>query len=113
MATGQVNRVASSRGACMNKTHELSRIPNAEKALIFVIFSMLLVVRLLVTIRLSQLGVFEQYNVFFDADPNQYVSAISDGWSFGRSVHPAFALLLNVPTRALDFFFVFLVVIIF
>ncbi|MER2512182.1 MAG: hypothetical protein ABTQ25_07145 [Nitrosomonas ureae] len=103
MATGQVNRVASSHGACMNKTPELPRIPNAEKALIFVIFSMLFVIRLFVTARLSQLGVFEQYNVFFDADPNQYVSAISDGWSFGRSVHPAFALLLNVPTRALDF----------
>jgi len=74
-----------------------------EKALIFTILFIFLMLKIAVSFYLNRIGVFAQYNVFFDADPNQYVSAISNGWGFGRDVHPAFGLLLNVPVRALNY----------
>lgn len=75
----------------------------SEKTLIFTVLSVLLILRISISFHLNRIGVFDQYNVFFDADPNQYVSATANGWGFARQVHPAFALLLNVPVRALDY----------
>lgn len=60
------------------------------------------VAQLLAAFHLNGLQAFDQYNLFFDADSNQYVSAVAHGWSFNRAVHPGFALLFNVPTRAFD-----------
>lgn len=81
---------------CKNTSH-------AEKKLVFSFLFILLIIQISVSFHLNRIGVFDQYNVFFDADPNQYVSAISNGWGFGRHVHPAVALMLNVPVRALDY----------
>lgn len=58
--------------------------------------------QLAVSLHLHALQAFDQYNLFFDADSNQYVSAVAHGWSFNRVIHPGFGLLFNVPTRALD-----------
>ena len=51
---------------------------------------------------LGDLGALQQYNVFFDADTNQYLSAFGDGWSFNRQIHPGIALFFNLPLRAVD-----------
>ncbi len=56
---------------------------------------------LFTTIQLHQLQAFAQYNVFFDADSNQYISAVAHGWSFNRTLHPGYALFFNVPVRFL------------
>lgn len=51
---------------------------------------------------LDALQAFDQYNLFFEADCIDYVSAVANGWSFTRSIHPGFALFVNVPIRAVD-----------
>lgn len=98
VATTEVTSAIQRKGSNLYKN-----ISTAEKSLIFTILSILLIIKIAASFYLNRIGVFDQYNVFFDADPNQYVSAISNGWGFGRDVHPAFGLLLNVPVRALDY----------
>ncbi|MEJ6007953.1 hypothetical protein WG899_20575 [Paucibacter sp. AS339] len=87
----------------MSENFEELRLKKLEFLLILIISVLLLGFRVYVASNLRQLGVFDQYNVFFDSDPNQYVSAISGGWGFGRSIHPAFALLINIPVRVFDY----------
>ncbi|MDH4037479.1 MAG: hypothetical protein OEX18_05925 [Candidatus Krumholzibacteria bacterium] len=53
--------------------------------------------------RLDRLEVFEQYNVVFQADPNDRISAMSHGWgSSGRNVaHPNLATFTSPFVRAI------------
>lgn len=74
-----------------------------EISAVAVFLAALLAVRIGLALHLSDLGVFEQYNVLFDADPNQYVSAIANGSNFARIIHPGFALLLNAPIRWIEY----------
>ena len=59
--------------------------------------------QLALTLHLAALGAFEQYNLFFDADSNQYLAVIAHGWGVIRGPHPGFALLINLPLRALEY----------
>lgn len=76
---------------------------NLEKTAIVAILVFMLGFRLAMAFHLNRIGLYEKFDVLMDTDPNLYVGAISHGWSFGREVHPAFGLLFNVPTRAIDF----------
>lgn len=53
--------------------------------------------------RWRALGVFDQYNVLFDADPNQRLGCFAHGWQQeGRSIqHPNLCNFINPPVRAL------------
>jgi len=58
---------------------------------------------------LSRHGVFDQYNVMFDADSNMRLSMISNGWPNEGMTHPLLHLLFSIPIRIIvnitDFFF--------
>lgn len=49
----------------------------------------------------SSYGVFDQYNVIFDADPNTWKSYFANGWSVGGFTHPLLAYYFSVPLRAI------------
>lgn len=74
-----------------------------ELALVLVFLATLCGIRINMGHDLYRIKAFDQYNIFFDADPIQYVIALSDGWGFGRTVHPGFGLMFNLPIRALAF----------
>lgn len=82
--------------------NRLSKPSTLEKWVVVSLLGVLFVFRLITSIYLSELGVIAQYDIFFDSDPIHYISAISNGWSFGRTVHPGIALLFNVPARIFD-----------
>ena len=74
----------------------------AEWALVLGLLGLVFALQFAATWHLTALAAFDQYNLFFDADSNQYISAVAHGWSFNRAIHPGFALLFNVPARAID-----------
>jgi hypothetical protein len=74
----------------------------AERVGAAAFLSVVFFLQLWAAFHLSALAAFDQYNLFFDADANQYVSAVANGWSFNREIHPGFALFINVPLRAVD-----------
>lgn len=49
----------------------------------------------------SSYGVFDQYNVIFDADPNSWKSIFANGWSVGGFGHPLLVYFFSVPIRAI------------
>ena len=54
-----------------------------------------------IALRLDALGVFGQYNVLFDADPNIRLDSFANGWVDRSFIHPNLANFLNPPIRAL------------
>ena len=80
-----------------------SKADKFEAVAVIALLLLLSITQWCLALKLQRLGVFNQYDVFFDADPNQYVSAIADGSDYGRLIHPAFALFVNAPVRAFDF----------
>ncbi|MEQ1887787.1 MAG: hypothetical protein ABL951_01255 [Alphaproteobacteria bacterium] len=75
----------------------------AEIITVITILGLLLVLRIMVCEYLDRLGVLAQNNILFDSDTYVYLSAISNGWSINRVVHPAFATMINIPVRVFDF----------
>ena len=75
----------------------------AEKLLVGALLALAFCAQLALTRHLAALGAFDQYNLFFDADANQYLAVIAHGWGVIRGPHPGFALLVNLPLRALDY----------
>jgi hypothetical protein len=49
--------------------------------------------------RWQSLGVFRQFNIIFDTDPNSRMAEMSHGWSQGGFVHPLLWLLFSFPLR--------------
>ncbi len=46
-------------------------------------------------------GIFRQYNILFDADPNSRLIEMANGWDSGEGfAHPFFGLLFALPLRA-------------
>lgn len=54
-------------------------------------------------------GVFAQYNILYDADPNIRLTSLAHGWGSEGLVHPLFSYLFSIPIRfvvwCLDKFF--------
>ena len=48
----------------------------------------------------SSYGVFDQYNVIFDADASTWKSIFANGWSVGGVNHPLLVYFFSVPIRA-------------
>jgi hypothetical protein len=46
-------------------------------------------------------GVFSEYNVLFDADPNLWLSAFANGWSVGTLFHPLLPYYFSIPIRVI------------
>ena len=78
------------------------RVSRSELVSVAAMLLGVFILRLVFSQHLALLEAFNQYNLFFEADPNQYVNGISNGRGFGHHVHPGFALLVNVPVRVLD-----------
>jgi hypothetical protein len=102
-----VNRTTnehSTAGAAASAPHWKSPAAASigEKVFIAILLVGVLSLQLRTAFHLHALMAFDQYNLFFDADSNQYVSAVAHGWSFNRQIHPGFALFFNVPARGLD-----------
>jgi len=49
----------------------------------------------------TSLGIYDQYNVIFDTDPNRWLVRLSHGWVFGDFNHPLGPYLFAPPIRAL------------
>ncbi len=52
-------------------------------------------------IRLNSYGVFDQYNVIFDADPNEEKSWFAHGYSLGGFNHPLLPYFFSIPIRVI------------
>lgn len=74
----------------------------AETAAVGALLALCFALHLLLARHLAGIAAFDQYNLFFDADSNQFLGAVEHGWSDIRTLHPGFQLLLNGPVRALD-----------
>jgi len=59
-------------------------------------------VELALTLRLHSMGVFDQWNVIFDADVNAERALFAHGWSLGSFNHPLLPYLLSLPMRTLS-----------
>jgi len=46
---------------------------------------------------LNALQAFDQYNLFFEADSIDYLSAVANGWSFTRYIHPGVRAVPECP----------------
>lgn len=55
---------------------------------------------LMLTIYWYNIGLFDQYNIFFDTDPNERLSAFAHGWSRSSFVHAGLTLL-SLPIRGI------------
>jgi len=51
----------------------------------------------------QELGVFDQYNILFDSDPNTRIDAISHGWVSQWKIHPVFHIIFSTPIRILAY----------
>lgn len=74
----------------------------AEYVLVTLILLGFCCLQLKLAMMLDEWGVFGQYNIIFDSDPNRYKGLISSGWGAGGFIHPAFGLAINPPLRIVD-----------
>ena len=68
---------------------------------ILTIFLFVLIFQSMLAASWSSYGVFDQYNVIFDADPNSWKSIFANGWSVGGFGHPLLVYFFSVPIRAI------------
>jgi len=47
-------------------------------------------------------GIYDQYNVIFDTDPNHWLSSISHGWALANFNHPLGPYIFSVPIRMFE-----------
>jgi len=85
-----------------NNRHSFQSIGKIEIVVIVTLLLLVFAMRIISSFELNELQAFDQYNLFFDADSNQYLSAAADGWGSNRPIHPGYALLINIPIRAID-----------
>lgn len=81
----------------------ISRILNVRDATSLIVMAVLVVasftVHYYMAKRFERAQVYDQYNVLFNADPNQGLIQISHHWTDTRTAHPNFSNFLNPPVR--------------
>jgi len=59
--------------------------------------------QLVISINWNKYGVFDQYNVIFDSDPNRMKTYFAHGWSSGDFNHPLLSYFFSIPSRVISF----------
>ena len=67
--------------------------------LCLLIFGLTLAAQSLMALRWDALGVFAQYNVIFDTDPNEWHSNFANGWAISDFRHPLLQYFVSIPMR--------------
>ena len=75
----------------------------AEKITVIAILGVLVILRIMVSAYLGRLGVLAQNNILFDSDTYAYLKVISNGCCINRVIHPAFAIMVNIPVGGFAF----------
>ncbi|WP_339865710.1 hypothetical protein [Paremcibacter congregatus] len=80
----------------------IKNISNQDTITVFIIFILVFICQSKVAVIWSSYGVFDQYNVIFDTDPNTWKANFSNGWSVGSFNHPLLTYFFSLPLRALS-----------
>jgi hypothetical protein len=81
--------------------NSIERLKRSDFHLSLIIAIITITIHSLLTIRLNSLGVFDQYNVIFDDDPNRMKSLFANGWGHAGFLHPLLPYFFSVPIRAI------------
>jgi len=77
-----------------------ARSEPANRLAVLVLALILLPTYLWTGAALDDLGIYDQYNILYDADPNTRLPCFAEGWGDGRSlVHPNLCNLINPVIR--------------
>lgn len=83
--------------------HDKNLVVDRHDMLLALVFgAAVFVAQLILTLRFQSQGVFDQWNVVFDADPNAVRAQLAHGWSLGSAGHPLMPYFFSVPFRFLS-----------
>ncbi|WP_136681446.1 hypothetical protein [Neptunomonas sp. XY-337] len=80
-----------------------SSIKKRDALIVAPLFIIIFLAQYLIALKWSSLGIFSQYNIIFDSDPNQTSAIIAHGWNSGGFNHPLLGYYFSIPLRALSY----------
>ena len=76
-------------------------LKRTDIAVAAMLVGLVLIAQGLLALWLDGYGVFSQYNVLFDTDPNTNIGLFAHGWNMGGFTHPLLPYYFSVPIRGL------------